>query len=152
MPEEIERQSILDEEHLKLVSLGFMVAAGIGAFFALIGLFYMVMGIGMSLAFSHLPASPKAGEPPPAFIGWIFGGMGLLFLLIGGAVAFLRFWAARCVKRRKSRMFCVVIAAIGCLEFPYGTALGALSLMVLERESVKKLFGPNPVSAGGDLH
>jgi hypothetical protein len=34
----------------------------------------------------------------------------------------------------------MVIAAIGCLEFPYGTALGVLSLMVLGRESVMKLF------------
>ena len=143
MPEEIARQTIVDEEHLKLCSLGFMIAAGIGAFFAMFGLLYLVIGIVMSIAFSHAPATAKAGEPPPAFIGWVFGGMGLLFFLIGGTVAFLRFYAARCVKQRKSRMFCVVIAALGCLEFPYGTALGALTLMVLERASVKKLFTPS---------
>jgi len=144
MPEEIDRQSIVDEEHLKLCSLGFMISAGMAAFFAMFGSIYVLMGIVMSIAFSHAPVSPKTGEPPPAFIGWIFGGIGLVILLMAGTVAILRFRAARCVQKRKSRMFCIVIAAIGCLEFPYGTALGALSLMVLERASVKKLFTPNP--------
>ena len=92
MPEEFDRQSLIDEEHLKLVSLGFMISAGIGAFFASIGLLYMLIGIGMSVALSHVPVSPKNPGPPPAFIGWIFGGMGLVFLLLGTAVALLRFW------------------------------------------------------------
>lgn len=144
MSEEINRQSIIDDEHLKLLSLGYMVSAAIGAFFALFGGLYLVIGIVMSFAFAHVPASGKVGEPPPAFIGWIFAGIGLVFLLIGGGVAFARFWAARCVKQRKSRTFCMVIAAIGCLEFPYGTALGVLAFMVLGRPSVVKQFEARP--------
>ena len=143
MPEEIDRQSVVDEEHLKLLSLGFMVSAGIGAFFGLFGLIYVFFGMVISVALAHAPMSAKTGGPPPAFIGWIFAGMGLLFLLIGGAVALARFWAARCVKQRRSRTYCMVIAAIGCLEFPYGTALGVLSLMVLGRPSVAKRFAAN---------
>jgi hypothetical protein len=142
MPEEIDRQAIIDEEHLSLVSLGYMVSAGIAAFFAMFGLVYVFLGIVTSIALSHVPASAKTNGPPSAFIGWIFGGLGLVFLLVGGGVAFARFWAARCVKQRRSRTFCMVIAAIGCLEFPYGTALGVLSLMVLGRKSVTKLFTP----------
>ncbi len=143
MPEELDRQSFIDEEHLKLVSLGFMISAGLGAIFASFGLLYMLMGIGMSVALSHVPVSAKNPVPPPAFIGWIFGAMGLVFLLLGTGVAALRFWAARCVKQRKSRTYCMVIAALSCLEFPYGTALGVLSLMVLGRDSVSKLFAAN---------
>jgi len=143
MPEELDRQSLVDEEHLKLVSLGFMISAGIGAFFASIGMLYMLIGIAMSVALSHVPVSPRNPVPPPAFIGWIFGAMGLVFLLLGAAVALLRFWAARCVKQRKSRTYCMVIAALSCLEFPYGTAQGVLSLMVLGRDSVSKLFAVN---------
>jgi hypothetical protein len=143
MPEEISRQAIIDEEHLKLLSLGYMVSAGIAAFFALFGIMYVFIGIVTSIAIAHVPISSKAGEPPPAFIGWIFAGMGLVFLLIGSGLAFARFWAARCVKQRKSRTYCMVIAAIGCVEIPYGTALGVLSLMVLGRQSVAKLFTAN---------
>lgn len=144
MPEEIDRQSIIDDEHLRLLSIGYMVSAAIGAFFALFGALYMVIGVIMTFALAHVPASGKAGEPPPAFIGWIFAGMGLVFFLLGGSIAFARFWAGRCVKRRKSRTYCMVIAAIGCLEFPYGTALGVLSFMVLGRPSVVKQFEVKP--------
>lgn len=144
MPEEIDRQSIIDDEHLKLLSLGYMISAGITAFFACFGLLYLFIGIVMSVALSHGTATGGSGEPPPAFIGWIFAGIGLVFFLIGGGIAFARFWTARCIKQRKSRTFCMVIAAIGCLEFPYGTALGVLSFIVLGRASVVKLFTANP--------
>jgi len=145
MPEEIDRQSIIDEEHLKLLSLGYMVSAGFAAFFACFGLLYLLIGIVMSIALSHVPATAgNADHMPPAFIGWIFAGIGSLFFLFAAAVAFARFWAARCIKQRKSRTFCMVIAALGCLEFPYGTALGVLSFVVLGRASVVKLFTPKP--------
>ena len=141
MPQEIDRQSTIDEEHLKLLSLGYMISAGVAAFFSAFGLFYILMGIVFSEAFSHTPtAIGKAGEQPPAFLGWIFVGMGLVIFLLAIGVAIARFWTARCIKQRKSRTFCMVIAALGCLEFPYGTALGVLSFIVLGRESVAKQF------------
>ena len=140
MPEEIDRQSIIDGEHLRLLSLGYMISAGVAAFIACFGFLYLLIGIAMSIAFSHAPVSAKTGELPPAFIGWIFACFGLLFVLLGGGVAFARFWAARCVKQRKSRTYCMVIAGLGCLEFPYGTALGILSFIVLGRASVVKQF------------
>jgi hypothetical protein len=34
----------------------------------------------------------------------------------------------------------MVIAAIGCLEIPYGTLLGVFSFLVLGRDSVARLF------------
>jgi cbb3-type cytochrome oxidase subunit 1 len=111
------------------------------AFYACIGLFYIFIGIVMGIGLAHLPASSAgANGPPPAFVGWLFGGMGLVFFLLAGAVAFLRYWAAKCVKRRTWRTFCMVMAGIGCLEIPYGTALGVLSLIVLGRPSVERLF------------
>jgi hypothetical protein len=141
MPEEVDRQSIIDEEHLKLLSLGYMISAGFAALFACFGLLYLFIGIVMSVALSHAPVTMgKAGEPPPAFIGWIFAGIGLLFFLFATGVAFARFWTGQCIKQRKSRTFCMVIAALGCLEFPYGTALGVLSFIVLGRASVVKQF------------
>jgi hypothetical protein len=140
MSEEIDRQSIVDEEHLKLLSLGYMISAGFAAFFSFFGLLYLVMGVMMSIAFSHTTPSAKTGEPPPAFIGWIFAGIGLVFFVLAAGVALARFWAARCIKQRKSRTYCMVIAALGCLEFPYGTALGVLSFIVLGRESVARQF------------
>jgi uncharacterized membrane protein YhaH (DUF805 family) len=145
MPEET-RQSIIDEEHLKMLSLGYMVSAGVSAFYSLFGLLYVFMGIMMGTAFSHLPQTPAnpAQAPPPAFVGWIFGFIGLVFFLIAAAMTAARFRAAWCIKHRKSRAFCMVIAGIGCLEFPYGTVLGIFSFLVLGRDSVIQLFCPKP--------
>ena len=145
MPEEIDRQAIIDGEHLRLLSIGYMISAGFAGFFACFGLLYVFIGIIMSFAFAHAPAAAShADQPPPAFVGWIFAGIGFVMFLFAAGVAVARFWAGRCVKRRKSRTYCMVIAAIGCLEFPYGTALGILSLMVLGRESVVELFNAQP--------
>ena len=141
MPEEIDRQSIIDDEQLKLVSLGYMISAGVAAMFMVFGLFYIFLGVAMSIGFSHIPPD-KAGNPPPAFMGWIFAGIGVVFFVLAAGMAVARFWAGRCVTQRKSRTFCLVIAALGCLEFPYGTALGVLSFIVLLRDSVARQFNP----------
>jgi hypothetical protein len=140
------RQSIIDEEHLKMLSLGYIVSGGVNAFFSLFGLFYVFMGIMMSTALSPLsqtPANP-AQAPAPAFVGWIFAGIGLVIFVLAIAMAAARFRAAWCIKHRKWRVFCMVIAGIGCLEFPYGTALGIFSFIVLGRDSVVQLFSIRP--------
>lgn len=143
------RQSIVDEEHIKLLSLGYIVSGGVSAFFSLFGLLYVFMGVMMSAAFSHIPenASKANQGPPPAFIGWIFGGIGLAIFLLAMGMAAARFRAAWCIKHRTWRTFCMVVAAIGCLEFPYGTALGVFTFIVLGRDSVIQLFNPAPPTA-----
>ena len=146
MPEELDRQALIDTEHLKLLSLGYMIAGGVSALFSLIGLFYAFMGLVVGATIAHVPASGNNG-PPTAFIGWIFGaiGLGIFFLLVVFAV--LKFRAAVCLRNRTSRVFCMVVAAISCLEFPYGTALGVLTFIVLGRDSVIRTFRRPGVSS-----
>jgi len=118
-----------------------MVSGGFAALFSLFGLFYVIMGLGMALSFAHLPETAgKAGGLPPASFGWIFGGIGLAIFVVAIVIAAARFRTAVCIKRRTSRTFCVVVAAIGCLEFPYGTLLGVLTFIVLGRSSVVRAF------------
>jgi hypothetical protein len=142
MPDELLRQTIIDEEHLKLLSIGYMISAATSAFFSLIGLMYMFMGIFMGAVISHQAEVASKGQPPPAFIGWLFGaiGLGMFLFLIGMAAA--KFRTALCLKRRESRTFCMVVAGISCLEVPYGTVLGVLTFMALGRNSVEQLFKP----------
>ena len=147
MSEDDTRQSIIDEEHLKLLSLGYMVSAGITAFFSLFGLMYVFMGIMMSSFFSHMSeTAANAGEQPPAFIGLVFACIGLAIFLCMIAMAVAKFLVARYIKRRKSRIFCMVVAGISCLEIPYGTFLGILTFVVLERASVARLFSSETAS------
>jgi len=134
-------QTMIDREHLKLLSIGYMISAGVNAFFMLFGLFYVFMGAVASEMIGLSPGTnAKPGQPPPAFIGWIFAGIGLAFFAIGLTFAILKFCAASNLKRRRSRIFCMVVAGLTCLEFPYGTALGVFTFISLSKESVVRLF------------
>ena len=141
MSDEDIRQRIIDEEHLKLLSIGYMVSAGMSAFFSLFGLLYVLMGVMMGTAFSaKTDAAVRAGQGPPAFIGWFLGIIGLVIFLLMITLAILKFLTARYIKRRRSRIFCMVVAGISCLGIPYGTLLGVFTFLVLGRDSVRHLF------------
>ena len=144
MSKENMRQAIIDKEHLKLLSLGYMISAGVTAFFSLFGLIYVAIGIMISTTLPQ--AAADAGEEFPAFVGWIFAGIGLAIFLLTIAFAAVKFWVASCIKRRKWRLFCMIVAGISCFEIPYGTLLGVLSFIVLERPSVVRLFRSKAVS------
>lgn len=51
------------------------------------------------------------------------------------------------LKRRKRWLLCMVVAAIECLSIPVGTVLGFFTIVVLLRDSVKKMFGYCPSAA-----
>jgi hypothetical protein len=147
MPEETDRQAILDQEHLRLLSWGYMISGGFTALFSLLGLFYVFIGAVMGLAFAGAAASSnKADQLPPAFFGLIFGGVGLAIFILTVTIAILKFLTARNLRRRNSKTFCLVIAGLSCLELPYGTFLGVCTFMVLARPTVERLF---EAGAGG---
>jgi len=146
MNEAINPQSIVDEEHLKLLSIGYVIAAGFNALFSLFGLFYVFMGIMMGEAFRHVPEMNGKDQPPAWLFEGIFAGIGGFIMVMLITFAILKFLAASRIKQRRSRIFILVVAGISCLEFPYGTALGVMTFIVLGRESVIGLFDRGPVS------
>ena len=136
-------QAILDEEHLRLLHLGYMVVAGFHALFSLFGLIYVFMGIAFASVFSQMPQDNPQDKLPPAF-GWIFVVIGLAFMFVSLTFAALQFFAGRKLKQCKGRVFCMVVAAFTCLGFPFGTFLGVMTFIVLGRPSVMHLFGEQP--------
>ncbi|MDP4623939.1 MAG: hypothetical protein NWT08_02250 [Akkermansiaceae bacterium] len=44
------------------------------------------------------------------------------------------------IKKRKNRTFSFVVAAMNCLQFPFGTALGVFTFIVLARPTVKSSY------------
>ena len=142
MTDTVSRQSVIDEEHLALLSIGYMISGGFNALFSLFGLFYVLIGILVATFPAASNSTPKPGQMPAAF-GLIFAGIGLFFMAVLVTFAILKFRAASCLKQRKSRTFCMVVAGFTCLEFPYGTALGVWTFMTLGRESVVRLFDSN---------
>lgn len=143
MTEEELRQQIQDQEHLKLLSLGYQISAVLTALYAPLGFIYLLFGGMFALLGS---GSDKSHDMPPAFLGWIFVALGMVFILACLTIAALKWHVSNCLKERRSRVFCQVIAGLSCLVIPYGTLLGVLTFMVLGRPSVERMFQTAPPS------
>jgi len=90
----------------------------------------------------------NSGQGPPAFMGYIFVIMSLAFMFAGWAFAILLIIAGRFLSKRKHYMFCLIMAAVGCIFMPFGTVLGVFTIIVLMQPSVKELFAaPKGVEA-----
>ena len=130
-------QTIIDAEHLRLVRIGFMVSAATSALFGCFGFIYAFMGAMIATMAERSSATPG----PPQAIGWLFATLGLTIAAGGLGLAGARLYAAKCIRERRGRLYCIIMAAICCLEFPYGTIFAVLALIVLGRSSVETLFG-----------
>ena len=127
-----------DQQHLRLLSIFHYVDAGLTA---LIGCFPLIhLMFGLFMIFSPDSMAAKSGEPPPQFIGWMFTCLGGGMFLAGQAVAICTALAGRFIAHRKRYWFIFVMACLQCSLFPFGTALGVFTIVVLSRESVKSLF------------
>jgi len=71
-----------------------------------------------------------------AFMQIIYAVVG--FSIILGTV--LNILAAMFLRQRKHRVFTMVVAGLICLQFPFGTALGVFTFVVLMRESVRESY------------
>jgi len=140
MYDEATRQHIIDDEQVRLLALGYQISAGLSALFSLFGLMYAVMGFAMGAIVAGTPSTSAQQQAPPAFIGWIFAGIGVFIFAAMIAMALLKFRVAWCLKRRTSRTFCLVIGGISCLGIPYGLILGVFTFLVLGRDSVIRQF------------
>ncbi len=135
-PQQYPQQQVTasDLEHLKLLSIGYYVAAGFTTLFSLLPLVYV--GMGVFIATGRLPASGGS----PASLGWVLVGIGATVMLFILAIAALNFLTARYIAARERRMFCIVIAALNCLHAPLGTLLGVFTIVVLSRDGVRASF------------
>lgn len=136
-------QRILDDEHLRLLSIFHYLKGGITALFACIPIIHVVLGLVFIVA-PHLLG--HGNDQPPAFLGWLFVILGSFLILFGWAMAALVLIAGRCIGRRKHYTFCFVVACVECLSVPFGTVLGVFTILVLNRQSVRMLIDPKPVA------
>jgi hypothetical protein len=128
-----------DEDHLRLLSIFHYVVGGLAALFALFPIFHMLFGVFLILA----PEKFGKGEAPPAFVGWFLVALAACFMIAGWTFATLIIVTGRFLARRKYYTFCFVMAAVECLFMPFGTVLAVFTLVVLLRESVKRMFEAN---------
>jgi hypothetical protein len=124
-----------DAEQLGLLSVLFYCYGGFVAFAALaLGAIALIPG------FILASAPPKDGPPALLVGGILVAVFGLIaFFLLAKAV--LLAFAGHALARRRNATLILVAACLSLLTFPLGTALGVFTIMVLQRPSVKALFG-----------
>ncbi|MFA5794324.1 MAG: hypothetical protein WC980_04570 [Candidatus Brocadiia bacterium] len=131
-----------DKEHLKLLSIFHYIVGGLGFVFSSLWLAYVAMGI-FFIAMPEKTNGFNNNEIPPPFVGWFLVILGGALVLLGWTISLLFILSGRYLARQKHHFFCLVIAGIGCLAFPFGTVLGVFTFVILSRPSVKELFMPS---------
>ena len=116
------------------------MVGGLVALFSCFPIVHVVLGILLIVAPEKMASS---GEPPPAFVGWLFAIMGATFIIVGWSLAACIIAAGRSLAKRRRYLFCLVMAGIECLFMPFGTVLGVFTIIVLMRESVQQTFSAN---------
>lgn len=138
--------SAAPRETLRLLSIFHYVLAGLAALFSLFPLIHVALGLAM-IAGRFPPHG--AGPAAPAFIGWLLVLVGASFIVAGLGYAVLVAVAGRFLARARNWTFCVVMAALSCALFPFGTVLGVLTIVYLAKPEVKELFEPRPTTFAG---
>jgi hypothetical protein len=128
-----------DMQHLNLLSIFHYVAGGMLYLFGCIPIFHLIIGLIFIFAPMH---SNKPQDSEAAIIGFIFVLLALTFITAAWTLATMILIAGRKLDRRRSYMFCLVIACVECIFMPCGTVLGVFTIIVLSRPSVKALFNP----------
>jgi len=123
-----------DEQHLDLLAIFHYIVGGLTALFSCLFLLHLAMGIAM------LSGAFDGEDAPPKIVAWLFTILPSVFILSGWILAGFIIAAGRKLKRRMSRIFCLVIGGLECILIPYGTVLGVFTIVVLMKDSVKQLF------------
>jgi hypothetical protein len=128
-----------DAGHLKTLSICHYIW---GALTAVLSCMFLVhVGIGIAVVNGRMSSGAPPANQPPAWFGWIFIVMGSFALLLGWAIAAGAIYSGYCMRTRRHWFFSNIIAGIACLWVPLGTVLGVFTIVILQRESVKALYG-----------
>lgn len=137
-----------DEEHLRLLAIFRYVVGGLAGLSVLFVLFPMMIYLtATATKVSSLSASAAHGEESLlALFDWFFFLFACVFVAAGWTLAVCVVAAGRFLAQRRHYLFCLVVAGIECTFQPFGTVLGVFTLIVLMRDTVKRLFSASESS------
>jgi len=142
MDDHLEKQSIIDQEHLRLLSVFHYIA---GAITLVLALIFLVQFFIFSIIFDEVMKSlldvaliGNYDVDPEIFSLLIYLWIVLFFVFI--AFGLVQILSGKFIKANKYRIFSIIVAIINILSFPYGTILGVMSIIVLSRNSVVELY------------
>jgi hypothetical protein len=130
-----------DLEHLQLLGIFHYIVGGLMVLFSCFFIIHLVMGLVMLLNPQAFDGPKGKSSPPPAFLAYLFIAMGGGAVLTGWTVGALTIYSGRCLQKHRRRMFSQIIAGIACMFMPFGTLLGIFTILALQRDSVRRLYG-----------
>ena len=139
LPPLMRDQRKADADHLRLLAVFQFVVAGL----SLAGIGFLTLHYTFMHVFFENPEiwkNSKGGGPPPAeffaIFKWFYAIFG--FGLVTAGVANLL--SGLFIRKRKHRIFSLVVAGLDCLQIPFGTVLGVFTFIVLLRDSVREIY------------
>ena len=131
-------QRAVDRDHLNLLAIFHFVVAGL----AFLSLGFLAVHFAFMRAILDNPEMLKGGRsagPPPEFLAmfkWFYAifSVAAILAVLGNLLS--GFY----IRARRNRTFSIVVAALDCLQVPFGTVLGVFTIIVLVRESVRELY------------
>ena len=139
-----------DQSYLKVLSILHYVWGGLLLLLSCFAIIYIALGVMFlsgAMPMTPPPATGPAAANAAAFQQTTQKTMGIMFtacgtggLLLGWAFGILTIISGRRIAQRRSRVFSMVIAGINCISFPFGTALGVFTFIMLSKESVKAMY------------
>jgi hypothetical protein len=136
-------QEIIDSEHLRVLTIVHFVLGGLHALMSCLLIFHFVFGLILAVG-SQIHGQ---GQLPPTIMGLFMSAFAGCFMILGWLFGGLTVYSGICIKNRRHRIFSFVMAAVNCLSIPFGTALGIFTILVLSRESVKRLYVSPPLTS-----
>lgn len=83
----------------------------------------------------------QGSEAPPTWLGPFLCTLGWGLFVLVEAQGIMNLVSARMIEKRKGRTFTQVIAALNCLNIPFGIALGIFTFVVLGDKEVRAEYG-----------
>jgi hypothetical protein len=128
-----------DIEHIRLVAILHFVFGGL----AMLGILFLLIHyfiLHTVFANPDLWKSQPNSTPPPKEFFEVFVWMYVFVGLLLASACLLNLLSGFFLLKRRHRVFSLVIAGLNCLQIPFGTALGILTILVLLRDSVRELY------------
>ena len=137
-----DKRRIIDEEHLRLLSIFHYIAGAITLFISLIFLaqFFLFSFI-FDEVMNNITDIALVGFyefNPEIFSLLVYLWIVLFLLFVAFGVA--QIISGKFLRAKKHRIFSFIVAIINILFFPYGTILGVATIMVVTRSSVVALY------------
>ena len=122
----------------------YLLAGAVACFTAMVS---VPVGFGWR-AISHVVEYGDEFHQAPALNGWLFLVLGAAAIFLGVALTGALVVAGRSIRTRRRHAFCLWVAALATLFFPFGTLLGFHAINVLTTEGARRAFGV-VTAAGG---